>query len=73
MDSKLEGLNKHYINLKIIVAKVTQGIYNGKYNLVLEWQSRDSLLCVKRVSIGNNLNSLKDCVLFKILTDILLS
>ena len=30
LESKLDGLNQSYINLSIIVAKVTQGIYNGK-------------------------------------------
>ena len=28
--NKLEGLNRKYINLDLIVGKVKQGIYNGK-------------------------------------------
>ena len=30
LETKLEGLNRSYMNLNIIIAKVTQGIYNGK-------------------------------------------
>ena len=30
IEEKLEGLNRQYINVDLIVGKVTQGIYNGK-------------------------------------------
>lgn len=30
IDSKLEGLNRTFMNVDIIIGKVKQGIYNGK-------------------------------------------
>ena len=35
LEQQLEGLNQEYINLEIILAKVSSGLYNGKYSY---WQ-----------------------------------
>ena len=35
IENKVDGLNKQYMNVDIIIGKVKQGIYNGMYKSYL--------------------------------------
>ena len=46
LEDKLEGLNKQYMDLSLIVNKVKQGIYNGKFKTSPGSLSGDQNLCL---------------------------